>query len=246
VLPSLWFWQSGVGHPDRCDIASFTDADKSIVTLPPPGIRPVIDTPGRKPLPPFPSLAAGVGHPANACAVSANWLQAFLRWSRRVLYSCGFATRELLSSLRFGVGHPANCACLGNWSSLLRPPSRSVDIPGESFQSRAEAVTHPVRPVTDVRSTDPRSRERDNPKGVVHCFQISLYKVVPCPCSFASNLLSKDCCRSALLDEPLERGPQVPLVIKPSAFACRAERLARAGSSPDRFIVGPSGLSQGE
>ena len=37
----------------------------------------------------------------------------------------------------------------------------------------------------------------------------------------------------------------MPLVSKPAAFACRAERLARARSGPDGAVVGPSCLSQG-
>lgn len=36
----------------------------------------------------------------------------------------------------------------------------------------------------------------------------------------------------------------MPLVIKPIAFACRAERLARAGASPDGSIVGPTSSTQ--
>jgi hypothetical protein len=36
----------------------------------------------------------------------------------------------------------------------------------------------------------------------------------------------------------------VPFVIKPSAFACRAERLARTGTGPNRSIVWPAGKSE--
>jgi hypothetical protein len=32
----------------------------------------------------------------------------------------------------------------------------------------------------------------------------------------------------------------MPLVSKPASFACRAERLARATSGPDWFVVGPA------
>jgi hypothetical protein len=42
----------------------------------------------------------------------------------------------------------------------------------------------------------------------------------------------------------MERRPQVPLVIKPRSFACRGERLARAGSGPDRSVLWPSGELQ--
>lgn len=38
----------------------------------------------------------------------------------------------------------------------------------------------------------------------------------------------------------MPRRPEVPRVGKPSSFACRAERLARTGTGPNRSIVGPS------
>lgn len=37
----------------------------------------------------------------------------------------------------------------------------------------------------------------------------------------------------------------MPLVSKPIAFACRAERLTRAAGSPDWPVVWPSGAAQG-
>jgi hypothetical protein len=72
-----------------------------------------------------------------------------------------------------------------------------------------------------------------------------VYKVDPRVAVFACNLLSNDDCRRTLFDEVVEGWPQVPLVIKPSAFACRAERLARTGTSPNRSVVAPAGLSEG-
>ena len=107
-------------------------------------------------------------------------------------------------------------------------------------------VGHPVVSVADVRRTDARRRERDTPKGVTQGFQVSVYKVDPRLDSFARNLLSKDDCRAALFDEMLEGRPEVPLVIKPSTFACRAERLARTGAGPNRSIVRPTRTSQGK
>jgi hypothetical protein len=97
-----------------------------------------------------------------------------------------------------------------------------------------------------VRRTDARRRKRDTPEGVTHAFQVSVYKVDPSVDSLARNLLSKDDCRAALFDKVVEGGPQVPLVSKPSAFACRAERLARAAPGPHGAIVWPSGETQGE
>jgi hypothetical protein len=71
-----------------------------------------------------------------------------------------------------------------------------------------------------------------------------LYKVDPRLCILACNLLSKDDWRPALFNEPMEARPEVPLVIKPSAFACRAERLAWATSCPDWFVIRPSCQTQ--
>ena len=96
-----------------------------------------------------------------------------------------------------------------------------------------------------MRSTDARRRERDGPNGVRHGFQVSLYKVEPRLCVLARNLLSKDDCRAALVDEPMPHRPQVPLVIKPISFACRAERLAWAATGPDGAIIGPSSSPEG-
>lgn len=60
----------------------------------------------------------------------------------------------------------------------------------------------------------------------------------------ARDLLSKDDWRAALRDEPMQRWPEVPLVIKPCAFACLGERLARTASGPDGAVVRPSGLPE--
>jgi hypothetical protein len=38
----------------------------------------------------------------------------------------------------------------------------------------------------------------------------------------------------------------VPPVIEPAALACRAERLAWAGTGPDRPFVGPPGAAERE
>ena len=105
-------------------------------------------------------------------------------------------------------------------------------------------VAHPEKSVTDVRCTDARRRERDDPEGVTQTFQVVLYKVDPRLCVFACNLLSKDFWRSALLDEPVEVWPQVPLVSKPRSFACLAERLARTGTGPHGSVVWASGLAK--
>ncbi|MEN5204012.1 hypothetical protein ABE473_06095 [Stenotrophomonas sp. TWI700] len=112
------------------------------------------------------------------------------------------------------------------------------------FPSDAWGETHPVGTVSDMRRADARRRESNRPPGITQCFQVSEYKVEPRACSRACNLFSNDCCRATLLDEPVEVGPEVPLVSKPIAFACRAERLAWAGTSPNLSVFGPVGELQ--
>lgn len=125
---------------------------------------------------------------------------------------------------------------------MFIPPIRP-DVPAPVVDL-AVGVGHPISPLSDVRSTDARCRKRHKPEGVSHSFQVSLYKVEPCVCVTACNLFAKDMLRSALADEVEEVRPKVPLVSKPITFACRAERLARAGTGPDWFIVRPSGEAQ--
>jgi hypothetical protein len=106
-------------------------------------------------------------------------------------------------------------------------------------------VGHPVKPLALVGSTEARSRGHDRPNGVACDFQVSRYKVEPCEAVLSRNLLAKDKLRAALRDEMEEGGPKMPLVSKPFPFACRAERLARARSRPDRIIVGDAGEAEG-
>ena len=150
-------------------------------------------------------------------------------------------TSQLLLMLKqpaSGVGQPANSTQFGNSLFLCEAA------PALPRLSAASGVGHPESAISDVRAAEARSRKRDKPVGVAHCFHVSLYKIEPWADAAARNLLSKDDCRLALLDEVEEGGPQVPLVSKPFSFACRAERLARARSGPDRTIVGPPGAAQ--
>jgi hypothetical protein len=115
------------------------------------------------------------------------------------------------------------------------PPTRGVPQP----------TSNPPEALADVRRADARSAEINRPAGVARCFQVSVYKVEPTKAVFACNLLTKHDVRAALADEVMEGGPEMPLIIKPSAFACRAERLAGAGSCPDGSVICPSCAAQG-
>jgi hypothetical protein len=111
--------------------------------------------------------------------------------------------------------------------------------------SLVRGVGHPIGPVSDVRRTDARRRERTCPEGIAQSFQVSLYSVEPRFCVLARNLLTKDNSRAALADDMLASGPQVPLVSKPKSLACRAERLAGEAAGPDGSVVWPSGSPEG-
>jgi hypothetical protein len=146
------------------------------------------------------------------------------------------------------VGHPASVNACSDSGFPLDCSARSAKNSALALaltQSLAAGVAHPVSPVADMRRADARRRERDSPEGVAHGFHVSVYKVDPRPDSLACNLLSNDDWRRALLDEPGKTWPQMPWVRKPSSSACRAERLARTGTGPNRSIIGPSGLTQG-
>jgi hypothetical protein len=111
----------------------------------------------------------------------------------------------------------------------------------------ASGAGHPdkIKSLADVRATEARSAQITRPEGVTRSFQVSRYEIEPAKAVFARNLLSNADWRAALADEPMEVGPEVPLVSKPCSCACRAERLARAGACPDWPVVGPSGTAQG-
>mgnify|MGYP003341845860 FL=1 len=140
-----------------------------------------------------------------------------------------------------GVGQCVKCAIAPNWIVLR------VNSAGEpcSLALCATGVGHEVQSLSDVRRADARSAEIKSPEGVTRCFHVRLNKVEPTEAVLARNLLSKDCWRAALANEVKPRWPEVPLIINPCSFACRAERLARTGSGPDGAVIGPSGSTQG-
>jgi len=61
----------------------------------------------------------------------------------------------------------------------------------------------------------------------------------------ACDLLSENDGRSTSLDESPPSRPQVALVSKPFALACRAEGLAGAAPSPHGPVIRPAGGSEG-
>lgn len=109
-----------------------------------------------------------------------------------------------------GVGHPARLAMSQSRGPLFLPSARIALTSVPIRLSLTKGVGHPVESISDVRRADARRRKRDGPEGVTHGFHVSVYKVDPRLDSLACNLLSKDDCRLALLDEPGKSWPKVP------------------------------------
>lgn len=182
------------------------------------------------------SVCVGVGQPASI-------VKSFKLDPCRVSPIARLACPPPLPSIACGVGQPAIRAT--SFSGGPLPPRSCTPARSAPFQSRAWGVGHPVEAVADVGRADARSRERLRPKGVTQSLQVKKYKVDPRVCVSTRNLFAKNKSRAALLDEVVEVGPQVPLVSKPRSFACRAERLARAGSRPHGRVVWHAGAAQG-
>nr|WP_236672118.1 hypothetical protein [Croceicoccus sp. YJ47] len=156
------------------------------------------------------------------------------------------------ASLLVGVGQPANAASLTKQAQPCFVPWMAFCPTDRPDVSCACGVVHPfnsgsdkVEPLPDMRAAEPRSAQIRRPEGKSQCFQVSRYSIEPYAPVLARNLLSKDACRTALVDEPEPVRPKVPLVSNPFSCACRAERLAWAGSGPDGAVVAPSCASKG-
>jgi hypothetical protein len=171
---------------------------------------------GSSPCPLF--VVFGVGQPAS----NTKSFRLFDRSGFVILFS-----PPDLKSRVCGVCQPASGAC---WVS--EDPVMPAVISPPRSPSVAEGVVHPfsceIETLSDMGRADARSAKIERPLGVSRIFEVSLYKVDPCKAIFARNLLAKNICRAALSNEVEPCGPEVPLVSKPAAFACRAERLAGA------------------
>jgi hypothetical protein len=98
----------------------------------------------------------------------------------------------------------------------------------------------------DVRRADARSAQIGSPHGMTQVFQVNAYSGEPFTSSRARNLFSKDRCRLELADEMEKGRPEMPLILKPKIFACRAERLTRARPRPNWARFRPPGKSKGK
>jgi hypothetical protein len=111
--------------------------------------------------------------------------------------------------------------------------------------SSRTGVGHPPQPLADVRSADARRAKIGRPDCISHSFQVSPNSVEPVSAKRARNLFSKNDWRTALRDEAVELGPQVPLVVGAKSATGDAEGLAGTASSPDGAVVCPASGAQG-
>jgi hypothetical protein len=141
----------------------------------------------------------------------------------------------LSASAAVGVGQLANCAAIPR----VRPnplfpccfahaSRRACHFVSVSFCGPAFGVGHEPQPLSDVRGTDAVCAQNGCPDAVALAFHVCLNKVEPLVPNRCCNLLAKNVLRSALLDEMKPGRPEMPLICKPIAATCRAERLARA------------------
>jgi len=140
-------------------------------------------------------------------------------------------------SVAFGVAIDASCG-------RELPVIASVIVPPRSPSVAAGVVIDingtEVQPLADVGRTRAVCSQYRRRNGVACRFQVSTNKVEPAVSNRRCNLLAKHCSRATLADEAKPFRPEVTRVVKPAAFACRAETGAGAASGPERPVVGPS------
>jgi hypothetical protein len=94
-------------------------------------------------------------------------------------------------------------------------------------------VGHPEKALAPVRRADARSAQIGSPAGISQFFQVKANSGEPFTSILARNLLAKHRCRSALGDEGVKSGPQVPLIGVSLSFASARKRLTGTGTRPD-------------
>lgn len=192
--------------------------------------------------PDFQSRVVGVAQPANRAWCSSDAV-CFLPSDVSPVASIFSVDIERPPFGTHGVAHPARVAVLGSETCW-----RCAGSVSPAFASPVSGVgqPHKVEALPDVGRAEARRAEIERPAGVARRFHVRRYKVDPSEAVVRCNLLAKDDIRARLRGEMVEGGPKVPLVSKPASSACRAERLARAGSGPDGALVLPAGAAKGE
>ena len=164
----------------------------------PLGCCPVSVVSGCGRLPPLPSEAVGLFHPAKETIAARS--APFDRMASMIAPASDLT--PLFANADVGVGQPVSHT--SSPSSALVGTFRHSE---PSLWSRVVGAGHEVSAVSDVGRPDARSRENDRPAGVVQRFHVSLNKVEPSEAVLARNLLAKDNWRQKLRNEPLPSWP---------------------------------------
>jgi len=88
---------------------------------------------------------------------------------------------------------------------------------GDLLSSLATGVGQNPSPVSPVRGTDGCSRNNDRPAGVAEAFQVSQH-VVEAHRDDASNVLSQDVGRSALVNDAAHLRPEMAVIFRAHAL----------------------------
>lgn len=99
---------------------------------------------------------------------------------------------------------------------------RCKNFSGVPFAGFDTGVPQPdkIKTLTNVRLLEPRSAQIARPEGVTRAFQVSRYKIEPTEAVLARNLLSKDDCRVALLNEFEPCRPKVAFIRSSFPLSC--------------------------
>ena len=184
--------------------------------------------------------AIAVGQPAKL-ATCGKLTVALLPSGRLPVALASFAICDPLALPTVGLGQPDRRAVSLSdmpFVPLRQPPSSVVPL-----WSRVVGVGHEVNSLADMRAAEARSAEIARPEGVTRSFQVSRYKIEPV--ERACNLFANEDWRAALADEIEPCGPEMSVIVESFLLSGRTERLARARACPYRFVVRPSGGTQG-
>lgn len=97
-----------------------------------------------------------------------------------------------------------------------------------------------------MRGADTRSRKHRSPDVVTTSVEIKVNSGEPGQALRASDLFTNDDRRPDGVDEPMELGPEVALVLDAEALPGDAERLAGTGTAPPPIVVGKPGEPPGK
>lgn len=150
-----------------------------------------------------------------------------------------------------GVAPISGCRSNGSrWACVSKRLLPSSALPASAELQLALDVrgvpqprSRPIEALPLLRGADACRTGIDRCDGVARSFQVIEYNVEPSRSVRTRNLFANDNVRLALLNETEESGPEMTVVVEPSAQPGSTERLARKGCGPrPQSAARPSGL----